>query len=328
MTRAGACDTLHDMSKSALGRGLGALLGGGQPSKPAVSKPIANVSPTSASSPSPVTEAGEARKVAITRIHPSVLQPRKDFTSEALQELADSIRAQGVIQPLVVRPQGSDFELIAGERRWRASQLAGLTEVPVVVRVADDAAVLEMMLVENLQRENLNPIEEAQGYQQLIAQFDLNQEQAAVKVGRNRATVANALRLLKLPDEIREMIRKGEITAGHAKVILGLETAADQMLAAYETVNNGLSVRALEEWLEHLKTISSEGTGMVTGSAKSTHLKTPLDANAVDLQVRLQQRFGARVRLRYRKGKGAITIHFMNDDDLERILEICSVKVD
>lgn len=271
-----------------------------------------------------MAEPGEARKVAISRIHPSVLQPRKDFTPEALQELADSIRAQGVIQPLVVRSKGGDFELIAGERRWRASQLAGLTEVPIVVREADDAAVLEMMLVENLQRENLNPIEEAQGYQQLIAQFDLNQEQAAVKVGRNRATVANALRLLKLPEEVRELIRKGEITAGHAKVILGLETASDQVLAAHEAINNGLSVRALEEWLEHLKTLSS----MVTGPAKSGHLKVPLDANAADLQVRLQQRFGARVKLRYRKGKGAITIHFMNHDDLERILEICAVKVD
>jgi ParB family transcriptional regulator, chromosome partitioning protein len=322
LTRAGACDTLHGMSKSALGRGLGALLGGGQPSKPAVPKPIANVSlmPT----PLAAAEHGATRKVAITRIHPSVLQPRKDFTPEALQELADSIRSQGVIQPLVVRPKGGDFELIAGERRWRASQLAGLTEVPVVVREANDAAVLEMMLIENLQRENLNPIEEAQGYQQLIAQFDLSQEQAAVKVGRNRATVANALRLLKLPEVVREFIRKGEISAGHAKVILGLEMPDDQLLAAEETIRNGLSVRALEDWLERLKNLSAD----VSKAAKPVHLKEPLDANASDLQVRLQQRFGARVGLRYRKGKGAITIHFMNNEDLERILEICSVKVD
>ncbi len=310
------------MSKSALGRGLGALLGGGQPSKPAAPKPITNASLTP--TPSAPTGPGDTRKVAITRIHPSVLQPRKDFTPEALQELADSIRSQGVIQPLVVRPKEGDFELIAGERRWRASQMAGLTEVPVVVREANDAAVLEMMLIENLQRENLNPIEEAQGYQQLIAQFDLSQEEAAVKVGRNRASVANALRLLKLPDEVRELIRKGEITAGHAKVILGLETAADQVLAAHETINNGLSVRALEEWLERLKNLSTD----VSKVPKPGHLKAPLDANASDIQVLLQQRFGARVKLRYRKGKGAITIHFMNNDDLERILEICAVKVD
>jgi ParB family chromosome partitioning protein len=312
------------MSKSALGRGLGALLGGGQPSKTAVPKPIATVSPTYALPPLAGTNHGETRKIAITRIHPSVLQPRKDFPPEALEQLADSIRAQGIIQPLVVRPKAGDFELIAGERRWRASQLAGLTEVPVVVREANDSAVLEMMLIENLQRENLNPIEEAQGYQQLIAQFNLNQEEAAVKVGRNRATVANALRLLKLPEEVRELIRKGEITTGHAKVILGLETAADQVLAAHETISNGLSVRALEEWLEHLKNLSND----LIKPAKPVHLKEPLDANASDLQVRLQQRFGARVGLRYRKGKGAITIHFANNDDLERILQICSVTTD
>lgn len=303
---------------------MGALLGGGQPSKTPAPKPFANVTTTPATAPSAAVEHGEPRKVAITRIHPSVLQPRKDFTPEALQELADSIRSQGVIQPLVVRPKGSDFELIAGERRWRASQLAGLTEVPVVVRNASDAAVLEMMLVENLQRENLNPIEEAQGYQQLIAQFDLNQEEAAVKVGRNRASVANALRLLKLPEEVREFIRKGQISVGHAKVILGLEVPYDQVHAANETIRNGLSVRALEEWMERRKNPAADPAR----AAKPGHLKEPLDANASDLQVRLQQRFGARVGLRYRKGKGAITIHFMNNDDLERILEICAVKVD
>lgn len=303
---------------------MGALLGGGPPSKTAGLKPIANASPTPAPATSAAAEQGETRKVAITRIHPSVLQPRKDFAPESLQELADSIRSQGVIQPLVVRPKGGFFELIAGERRWRAAQLAGLTEVPVVVREATDAAVLEMMLIENLQRENLNPIEEAQGYQQLIAQFNLNQEQAAVKVGRNRATVANALRLLKLPEPVRDLIRKGQISAGHAKVILGMEAPDDQLLAATETIRNGWSVRALEEWLERRRNLSTE----LVKAAKSGHLKEPLDANASDLQVRLQQRFGARVGLRYRKGRGAITIHFMNNDDLERILEICAVKVD
>lgn len=313
------------MSKSALGRGLGALLGGGgQPAKTTVTKPIATVSPTYALPPLAGTNHGETRKIAITRIHPSVLQPRKDFTPEALQELADSIRAQGVIQPLIVRPKGNDFELIAGERRWRASQLAGLGEVPVVVREASDSAVLEMMLIENLQRENLNPIEEAQGYQQLIAQFNLNQEEAAAKVGRNRATVANSLRLLKLPEEVRENIRKGEISAGHAKVILGMEAPEHQLLAAKETIRNNFSVRALEEWVERRK---NQAVTLVKPTGHSP-LKDPLDANALDLQVRLQHRFGTKVGLRYRKGKGAITIHFMNDDDLERILQLCSVNVD
>ena len=264
------------------------------------------------------------RRVPLSQVTPSQAQPRRLFQEESIASLAESIERDGLLSPPVVRPCPGGYELIAGERRWRASQLAGLTEVPVVVREANDSAVLEMMLIENLQRENLNPIEEAQGYQQLIAQFNLNQEEAAVKVGRNRATVANALRLLKLPEEVRESIRKGEITAGHAKVILGLETAADQVLAAHETISNGLSVRALEEWLEHLKNLSNDSIK----PAKPVHLKEPLDANASDLQVRLQQRFGAKVGLRYRKGKGAITIHFANNDDLDRILQICSVTTD
>ena len=172
------------------------------------------------------------RHVPLAKIRPCPFQPRKDFSAESLRELADSIREQGIVQPLVVREQTDHFELIAGERRWRAAQLAGLVEVPILVRVADDRAVLELALIENLQRENLNPIEEAQGYSQLIEQFQFKQEEAASRVGKSRAAVANALRLLKLPTLVQGYLRDGRLSVGHAKVILGLATEKAQRTAA------------------------------------------------------------------------------------------------
>src|SRR5579863_6924777 len=208
------------MAKPALGRGLGALLGGSSPSGKSV---LAAPPATALAAASPVPDTRErVERVALDRIRPCSFQPRKDFSPEALRELADSIREQGIVQPLIVRDRGGYFELIAGERRWRASQLLGLAEVPVIVRQADDRAVLELALIENLQRENLNAIEEAHGYSQLIEQFQLKQEEVATKVGKSRAVVANALRLLKLSTAIQEAIRDGLLTVGHAKVILGL----------------------------------------------------------------------------------------------------------
>ena len=165
------------------------------------------------------------QRVALDRIRPCPFQPRKDFSPETLRELADSIKEQGIVQPLIVRERDGHLELIAGERRWRAAQLLGLTEVPVILREADDRAVLELALIENLQRENLNAIEEAQGYAQLVEQFQLKQEEVATKVGKSRAVVANALRLLKLPAlDSRPASAKAALSVGHAKVILGLAT--------------------------------------------------------------------------------------------------------
>ena len=184
------------MAKPALGRGLGALLGDSPIAKPPVPAPISTTAPGAA----PATDPRErVQRVALDRIRPCPLQPRKDFSPETLRELADSIKEQGIVQPLIVRERDGHLELIAGERRWRAAQLLGLAEVPVILRQADDRAVLELALIENLQRENLNPIEEAHGYAQLIEQFQLKQEEVATKVGKSRAAVANALRLLKLP---------------------------------------------------------------------------------------------------------------------------------
>src|SRR5512140_1061108 len=204
------------MAKPALGRGLGALLSGSAVVKAPVPVTIPNPNPDAA-----LPETGErVQHVALDRIVPCPFQPRKDFSPETLREMADSIRAQGIVQPLIVRERNGHLELIAGERRWRAAQMLGLSDVPVILREADDRTVLELALIENLQRENLNPLEEALGFAQLIEQFQLTQEEAATRVGKSRAAVANALRLLKLPEDVQERVRHGELSVGHAKVLL------------------------------------------------------------------------------------------------------------
>jgi ParB family chromosome partitioning protein len=311
------------MAKPALGRGLGALLGG----TPVISKPapVAPVAPTTPPAPSATTAPVDARdlvrRVPLNRVRPGSLQPRKDFPAESLQELANSIREQGIVQPLIVREQGQQFELIAGERRWRAAQLLGLTEVPVLVREADDRAVLEMALIENLQRENLNPIEEAQGYSQLVGQFQLTQEEVAGKVGKSRAVVANALRLLKLPSVIQTYVRDNRLSVGHAKVILGLADEKQQKAAAERIIKEALNVRQTEGLVAKLQARDSH-----RGVKPGIITPLPKDANVADLENRLRERCGTRVQLRYAQGKGAIEISFFSDAELERILQILGVS--
>jgi ParB family chromosome partitioning protein len=321
------------MTKPALGRGLGALLGG----VPAVARaavppalPTVPTPPVTPAAPAPaavpLNAAPDTRerveRVAIARVKPCPFQPRKDFTPAALQELADSIKAQGIVQPLIVRSKGDHYELIAGERRWRAAQLVGLTEVPVVVREADDRQVLELALIENLQRENLNAIEEAQGYSQLIEQFQLSQEEAAVKVGKSRAAVANSLRLLKLASDIQSHIREGRLSVGHAKVILGLTRPEHQKLAVDKILREGLNVRQAEDLVARLQAASAAAPAHRNG-------KAPLkDAHVLALEEKLKQRLATKVALRYRQGKGALEIRFASDDELERVLELLGVKLD
>jgi ParB family chromosome partitioning protein len=306
------------MAKPALGRGLGALLGGASPTaKPA---PIA-LTPGTAAAPPAMDERERVQRVALERIRPCPLQPRKDFSVEALQELADSIKEQGIIQPLIVRARGDFFELIAGERRWRAAQLVGLKDVPVIVREADDTAMLEMALIENLQRENLNPLEEAQGYAQLIDQFHLRQEDVATKVGKSRAVVANALRLLKLPIEVQNFVRDGRLSVGHAKVILGLGSGEQQRLAAERVIKSGLNVRQTEELVARLQNPVARKVGKETSPEER-------DANLSELENRLREKFAAKVHLRYNHGRGALEIRFFNDDELDRILEAMGVRMD
>src|SRR5213595_823521 len=218
------------MARSGLGKGLGALIG----------------------TPSPVpreevVETGEkVHQINLASITPSPLQPRKDFAREALQELIDSIRQHGIIQPLIVRQVGTRFELIAGERRWRAAQELGLTTVPAILRTANDLEVLELSLIENLQRADLNPIEEAQGYARLANEFGMRQEDIAVKVGRSRAAVANALRLLDLHPQVQVWLAQNLLSVGHAKVLLALKAPEEQLLAAETVLRRNATVRSTE----------------------------------------------------------------------------------
>jgi ParB family chromosome partitioning protein len=292
------------------------LLGGNPPAQKA---PVA-IAPEA--SPAPAEPGERVIRVPLDRIRPSPFQPRKEFAPEALQELTDSIRAQGIIQPLLVRERNGHYELIAGERRWRASQLVGLKDVPVIVREADDTAVLELALIENLQRENLNPLEEAQGYSELIQRFQLRQEDVAGKVGKSRAWVANALRLLKLPSDIQTYVRDGRLSVGHAKAILALDDGVEQLLAAERILKQGLSVRATEDFVAHLQ---QQGQTPSLGGKKAA---ISIDAHVQDLENKLRERFGTKVQLRYKAGKGKVEIQFFSDDELERVLQILGVKAD
>jgi ParB family chromosome partitioning protein len=307
----------QSMAKPALGRGLGALMGGASPLVKSAGEPLR---------PAPAAPAGERiEKIPVARIRPCSFQPRKSFSEESIRELADSLKEQGVLTPLLVRRNGEGYELIAGERRWRAAQFAGLAEVPVIVREADDRKTLELALIENLQREDLNAIEEALGYAQLAEQFGLTQEQIATRIGKPRSAVANSLRLLNLPPDVQGYVRKGLLSVGHAKLLLSLPSPADQEQVARDVLTSGFSVRALEDFLAN-RGSSSHGSGVSTNG--KTAARFIPDPNVASLQEKLQQRLGSKVLLRYRKGKGAIEVRFFNDEDLERILQLLGVSAE
>ena len=311
------------MSKPALGRGLGALLGGNPPLPSPPAAP--SLQPAAIVAPPPTPDNRErVLRVPLNRVRPSALQPRKEFSDEALRELADSIREQGVVQPLIVRERNGFFELIAGERRWRAAQLIQLPEIPVIVREADDRAVLELALIENLQRENLNAIEEAHGYAQLAEQFQLTQEEIALKVGKSRAVVANAMRLLKLPAVVQKFVREGRISVGHAKVILGLADEKNQTLAAERVIKEGLNVRQTEGLIAKL-----QSRGSRVAAAKPETVAAPgSDPHIAAVEGKLREVFATKVQLKYAQGKGSLEISFFSDAELERILQILGVRQD
>lgn len=305
------------MSKPALGRGLGALLGG-NPVRPAPAPAATSPAPSAAAT---ADNRERVQRVPLNKIRSSALQPRKQFSDDSLRELADSIREQGIVQPLIVRERDGFFELIAGERRWRAAQLLNLPEVPVITREADDRSVLELALIENLQRENLNAIEEAHGYAQLGEQFQLTQEEISAKVGKSRAVVANALRLLKLPATVQNFVRDGRLSVGHAKVILGIADEKNQQLAAERVIKEGLNVRQTEglvaKWSKRgtRKTIQPETIPAATG-----------DPHVADLEAKLREVFATKIKLNYVQGKGSLEISFFSDAELERILQVLGVK--
>lgn len=285
-------------TKKRLGRGLDALL-----SAP-VSSPAASTDETGAASD------GLLRDLAVDLIQSGKYQPRVDMREETLQELADSIRAQGVVQPIVVRPigDGSRYEIIAGERRWRATQLAGLHEIPVVIRDVPDEAAIAMALIENIQRENLNPIEEANALQRLINEFELTHQEAAEAVGRSRASVSNLLRLLSLTSDVKKMVEHGELEMGHARALLALE--GDQLSkVAREVVAKGLSVRETERLVKQ----TLEGL-----PAKA---KQKADPDIQRLESDLSEKLGAKVAIQHgAKGKGKVVIAYNSLDELDGIL--------
>jgi len=259
------------------------------------------------------------RRIPHEQIVPCPLQPRKEFAEDSLQELADSIRSRGIMQPLLVREREGRFELIAGERRWRAAKLAGLAEVPVLVRSVSDVEALEFALIENLQRADLNPIEEAEGYANLQNRFKLTQEEISRVVGKPRATVANALRLLDLDPTVKAFVSKGQLSAGHAKALLSIKDAALQRALAERTIRQGLSVRQVED----------VAAGVARGDARTGRQKKaaqrPTDADIKELQSRLRRRFATQVNLKYSGGKGRIEVEFYSLDDLNRLAALMGI---
>ena len=280
------------MKRKALGKGLAALL----PEEPAQG------------------EGGVLLEVAPARIDPNPDQPRQHIDEAKLAELADSMREQGVVQPLVVRKSGSRYQLIAGERRWRAAQLAGLQKVPVLVRDVTDEQVLEIAIVENIQREELNPIEEASAYRRLVSELGYSQEQVALRVGKDRSTVANLLRLLRLPRDVRELIGKQQLSPGHARPLLALASAETQLEIAELIVTKGLSVRDVERRVQAVK----------TPAAKPKTQR--VDPNTREAEHRMEQMLGTVVRIR-RQGRGKrqhgrVEIDFHSEDELHRLYEV------
>jgi ParB family chromosome partitioning protein len=292
------------MAKSGLGKGLGALIG----TRPAAARV------------EDVDSRENIHQVSLASIVPSGLQPRKNFAPDALQELVDSIRQHGIIQPLIVRKVGGQCELIAGERRWRAAQEVGLPEVPVIIRSADDLEVLEISLIENLQRADLNPIEEAQGYARLAGEFGMRQEDIALKVGRSRAAVANAMRLLDLHPQIQAWIGQTLLSVGHAKVLLALKSQEEQLLAAETVLRRNATVRATERLVAR-----QLGIGRSRRKSRTAEL-TVTSAAIEDLQNRLQQHLGTHVTLHHGEKRGRIEIEYYGSDDLQRILTALGVN--
>jgi len=274
------------MKRRALGKGLGTLL----PEKPAVG----------------VVEEGYVQ-IEVSRIQPNPSQPRESFDEEELEDLAESIKEAGVLQPVLVRRSGDDFELIAGERRWRAARRAGLERIPALIQQVGQERSLELALIENIQRQQLNPIEEARAFSTLMTRFGLTQEEVAVKVGRKRPSVANSLRLLKLPAEVQSLVREGRITAGHAKALLSLSGEKEILAAARKMSSGEVTVRKAEQLTRARK------------PAESPHQ----DPNVRDAEIRLQRALGTKVRIRTRDGeKGRVEIEFYSGEELQRIFEL------
>ena len=286
-----------DKHKRALGRGLSAL--------------IPQAAPAPAAAPAEAPKAG-VLKLPIEAIQRDTAQPRRYFDETKLAELTESIKAQGLLQPVLVRKDGQGYKLIAGERRWRAAQAAGLHEVPAIVREVTEGQAFELALVENLQRSDLNPMEEAEGYQRLVEEFKLTQEQVSQRVGKERSTVANALRLLGLPDDVKALVAEGALSMGHARALLGVPRLPELQALASRVVEQKLSVRDTEKLVQQKRPTKKEPA---KASKQSPQVKA--------LVEELQRLLGTKVRLSEKgQGKGTLEVDFFSYDDLDRLLKL------
>lgn len=298
------------MAKQALGKGLGALIR----KNPATDPAPATLTPS---------DAKRVRDVPLDLVVPSPLQPRTVFVDSPLDDLMESIRQHGIIQPLIVRPVNGKLELIAGERRWRASSKLGLATVPVIERDASDRDVLEMALIENLQREDLNPMEEAAGYVRLAKEFSMKQDDIAARVGKSRASVANAMRLLDLHGDVQALVARGHLTVGHAKAILSIKNQDSQLLASDQIIKRQLTVRAAEKLAQ----------SFLAGNDAQPDGKKPGTSRELDVHIRaitnkLREHLVTHVAIQHSPKKGKIEIEYYGDDDLQRLLDLLGVKAD
>jgi ParB family chromosome partitioning protein len=303
-------------SKTRLGRGLGALITSGA-TAPKLPEPAPAAPAQSPAAPAAPDSPNGYREIPLSAIEPNPYQPRREMDAEQLHELVESIRAEGLLQPVVVRQVGDKYQLIAGERRWRAFQQLKLPSIPARVMTSSDASSATLALIENLQREGLNPIDEAHGYASLIRDFDLTQDATAQRVGKSRTTVANSLRLLSLEPEIQGYLGKNLLSVGHAKVLLGVENSAERLVFARRSLEGGLSVRALEELLKHGR---SRGT-------RRRRLPASEAATLNDIEKNLTAHLGARVSLRHSPKRGRIIIEYKGNEDLQRVLEKMGVTL-
>jgi len=294
------------MAKQALGKGLGAL----------IKKSAGNASADASVSPDDIKR---VRDVPLDHVVPSPLQPRTQFGETPLDDLVESIRQHGIIQPLIVRAVNGKLELIAGERRWRASKKLGLATVPIIEREASDRDVLEMALIENLQREDLNPMEEAAGYVRLAKEFSLKQEEIAGRVGKSRASVANAMRLLDLHHDVQALVAQGRLSVGHAKAILSIKDQTTQLLAADQIMRRQLTVRAAEKLAQ---TFLAEQSQPEADGKKAAAPTREVDVQVRAITNRLREHFSTHVAVHHSPKKGRIEIEYYGDDDLQRLLEL------
>jgi ParB family chromosome partitioning protein len=324
--------TAANKKKPSLGRGLGSLLGGAgnlSDDRPTVTTqaPVVTTQTSQTSGvsnqqpvrPAPqINEEQQIWTIPVDRLVPNTQQPRQTFTPEALRDLTASIKEKGILQPITARRLGErQFEIIAGERRWRAAQAAGLHEVPVILKKVSEQDSLEYAIIENIQREDLNPMEEAEAYEHLMHAYSLTQQQVADKLGKERSSVANSIRLIALPAELKIMVRKNELSAGHAKVLLSIDDSHSQIELAKQVISERLSVRATEKLAARAKSEKRDAA-----VSKKPDLDVDVSRRLIDgLSAEIQKLVGTKVSIDYADAKGKLQIHFYSDDQLTQIVE-------